>query len=90
MIDIINIAHAGVISDAPTLKSISMNILSFLLSVAGIVAIIALVVSGAMYFFSAGDENRIQIAKRSAKYAIVGIILAMGGMILIKAAGQFF
>jgi len=86
----INIAHAGVITDAPTFKDIGTNILFFLLSVAGIIAIITLVVSGVLYFFSAGDEKRMQTAKQSAKYAIVGIILAMGGMIIVKLIGGFF
>ena len=89
MIYFINIAHAGVISDAPTFEQIGMNILNFLLSVAGIIAIIALVLSGIMYFFSAGDERRMEVAKKSALYAILGIILIMGSMVLIKLIGGF-
>jgi hypothetical protein len=87
---IINVAHAGVISDAPTFEKIGMNVLSFLLSVAGIIAIIALVVSGTLYFFSSGDENIIKTAKQSAKYAVIGIVVALAGMILIRTIGQFF
>ena len=87
---LINVAHAGVISDAPSFSTIGMNILNFLLSVAGVIAIIALVVSGILYFFSAGDEKRMQVAKKSALYAILGIVFAMGSMIAIKIVGQFF
>jgi len=86
----IPIAHAGVISDAPTFKEIGVNILFFLLSVAGVIAIMALVVSGVMYFFSAGDEMRMETAKKSAKYALIGVIIAMGGMIIVKLIGGFF
>ena len=86
----INIAHAGVISDAPTFQQIEINILYFLLSVAGIIAIMALVVSGVMYFFSTGDEMKMETAKKSAKYVLVGIVIAMGGMIIVKLIGQFF
>jgi type IV secretory pathway VirB2 component (pilin) len=86
---IINIAHAGVISDAPTFEQIGMNILNFLLSVAGIVAIIALVLSGIMYFFSAGDERKMEVAKKSALYAILGIVLIMGSMVLVRLIGGF-
>lgn len=85
---IINIAHAGVISEAPTFQEIGMNVLLFLLSIAGIIAIISLVVSGMIYFFSAGDTRKIEIAKRSAKYAVLGIILAMGSMIIIRLVGM--
>ena len=86
----INVAHAGVISDAPTFQQIGSNILFFLLSIVGIIAIIALLVSGAMYFFSAGNETRMETAKNSVKYAILGIVIAMGGMIIIKLVGGFF
>lgn len=87
---IINISHAGVISDAPTFQQVGMNVLNFLLSILGIVAIIALVLSGIIYFFSAGDERRMEVAKKSAKYAIVGIVLALGSIVLIKTIGGFF
>ena len=66
-----------------------MNILNFMLSAAGIVAIIALVLSGIMYFFSAGDERRMEVAKKSALYAILGIVLIMGSMVLVKLIGGF-
>ena len=88
--NLISIAHAGVISDAPTFKEIGVNILFFLLSIAGIIAIMALVVSGVMYFFSAGDEMKMETAKKSAKYALLGIIIAMGGIIIVKLVGGFF
>jgi hypothetical protein len=90
MIHLIEVAHAGVITDAPTFQKIGMNILSFLLSVIGIIAIMSLLVSGTAYFFSAGDEAKMQFAKKSAKYAILGIILSLGGMVLVKLIGGFF
>jgi len=90
MIHFINIAHAGVISDAPTFKEIGINVLDFLLSAAGIIAIIVLVLSGMIYLFSAGDERRIEVAKKSATYAIVGIILILGSMVLVRLIGGFF
>jgi hypothetical protein len=86
----ISIAHAGVIADAPSFQKIGTNVLNFLLSTFGIIAIIALVISGMLYFFSAGDEKRMETAKQSAKYSVLGIIIAMGGMILVKMIGQFF
>ncbi len=88
--EFINIAHAGVISDAPSLASAGMKILNFLLSVFGIVAIIMLVVSGVTYFFSAGNEEMNKKAKRATTYAIVGIILAMSGMIIVRMISQFY
>ncbi len=85
----VNIARADVISDAPSLASLGMNVLNFLLSVFGIVAIIMLLVSGGIYFFSAGNEETNKKAKKSALYSVAGVVLAMGALVIVKLIGQF-
>ncbi|MDD5464085.1 MAG: hypothetical protein PHP62_02970 [Candidatus Moranbacteria bacterium] len=88
--NIINIARAGVITDAPSISSVGINVLNFLLSVVEIVAIISLVISGIIYLTAIDDKSRMQLAKRSLTYSIVGIMLGLGGMILVWVVGQFF
>ncbi len=86
--NIINIAQAGIITDAPSLAWVGMNVLNFLLLVFGSIAIIMLVVSASFYFFAGSNEKTMEKAKQSTKYAIVGIALAMSGMIMIRFFGQ--
>ena len=81
---------AGSITDAPGVASILLNILQFLLSIIGILGIIGLVVSGVLYFFSAGDTKRIALAKRSAVGSVVGIIVALGALVLVTQLAAFF
>ncbi len=88
--NLINIAHAGVITNAVPISNVLMNVFNFLLQVVGIIAIISLVLAGIMYLAVAGDEKKMQFAKRSAQASIIGIILALGGMILVKMMGRFF
>ncbi|MEI7891177.1 MAG: hypothetical protein WCI36_04405 [bacterium] len=80
----INIARAGVISDATPISKVGTNVLFFLLSVFEIVAIISLVVAGITYFMAAGDQKRMQVAKRMTNFSIMGIVLALSGMIFVK------
>jgi hypothetical protein len=87
---IIETVRAGVITDAPSISTVGMNVLNFLLSVVGIIAIISLVLSGIMYFAIQDDKKRLQNVKRAMTYSILGIIIAMGGMVLIRLIGQFF
>ena len=87
---IINTAHAGIISDAPTLTHVGINILQFLLSLVGILAIIMLVVSGAMYFFASGDMKMIARAKKSTTYSVVGIIISLSALVIIRLFAIFF
>lgn len=86
----INVAQAGVISSAPSVSTIGMSVLNFLLSVVGIIAIIALVISGIMYMSSSGDTKQMSAVKKYVQVSILGIALALGGMILIRLIGQFF
>lgn len=90
MIQVINIAYAGVITDAPRLTSVGISALNFLLSIFGVVAIIMLAVSGAKYFLALGDAQAAEEAKAAAKNAVLGVIVVMGGMVIVKLVGSFF
>jgi type II secretory pathway component PulF len=85
MFNITNIAKAsGVIDDAPSIPELLLNILNFLLQIFGIIAIIALAISGIIYLTAYGDEDRIKLAKKSVTYSIIGTIVALSGMVVIK------
>ncbi len=84
-----SISNAGVISDAPNISELLFNILNFLLQVFGIIAIISLVVSGILYLTSSGDESRIRLAKKGMIYSIIGILVALSGVIIIKTISGF-
>lgn len=81
---------AGVIDDAKPVSEVLGNILDFLLSVFGILAILALVVAGAMYLLSSGDTERSAQAKRAAAYAAIGAVVALGALVIIRQIGSFF
>ncbi len=75
---------AGVISDAPNFASILMKILTFVLSVVGIVAILALVISGLMYMTAAGDTSQISTAKKYTAMSVIGASIALAALIIVK------
>ncbi|OGI16159.1 MAG: hypothetical protein A2878_03355 [Candidatus Moranbacteria bacterium RIFCSPHIGHO2_01_FULL_54_31] len=81
---------AGVITDATPIAEILSNVLQFLLSIVGILGIIGLVVSGALYFFATGDNRQIAVAKRAALASVIGIVIALGAYILITQIASFF
>lgn len=86
---LINIAQAGVISDAPNISQLVLNVLNFLLQIFGLIAIIALAFSGIFYLTAFGDEDRIKSAKKSATYSVIGIAVALSGIIIVKAISGF-
>lgn len=68
-----------------TLREVVSAVLNLLLSIIGILAIITLVVGGIMYMTSAGEEDRINKAKSIVTYSIIGIAVALAGLVIVKA-----
>ena len=87
---LIPIAHAGVITDAPSVSDILMNVLNFALSIIGILGIVGLVIAGGMYFLAAGDEKALKTAKGIVSASILGLVIAFGCLLLVTAIGRFF
>lgn len=77
-------------SNALTLSEISLNVLTFLLGLAGTVAIIMLVIGGVMYLTAAGDESRIDKGKSIFKNSMIGIVIIFASMILVQQVAKFF
>lgn len=88
---LISIAHAaGVIDDAPTLATAFFRVFDFLLSIFGFVVIIALVFSGILYFTASGSTARLDMAKKSFSWAILGVVVGLGSLVLVRAMAKFF
>jgi hypothetical protein len=78
------------VSGALTLSQIALNVLHFLLSVVGILAIIMLVVGGIMYLTSAGSEDRAETGKKIVLYSIIGILVALASLVIVSQIAEFF
>ena len=66
------------------------TIMNWLLGIIGIIGIIAFVVSGLQYLTAVGDEKQAETAKRNMQYAIVGVVVALSGYIIISAIDALF
>lgn len=83
-------AVTGSITNAPRIGYILWNVLQFLLSIVGIVAIIGLVASRIIYLISGGDEKKVASAKRAALASVIGIALALGALVIVSQLTEFF
>ena len=68
-----------------SISNIILTMMRWLLYIVGFFGIIAFVISGILYLTSAGDEKRIEQAKTTMIYAIIGVIVALSGLIIITA-----
>jgi hypothetical protein len=60
--------------------------MEWLLYLVAFFAVIAFVISGLLYLTSAGNEDRATSAKNAMIYAILGVIVALLGLIILGAA----
>jgi hypothetical protein len=59
--------------------------MNWLLVVVGILGVIGFVIAGILYLTAAGDEGQIEKGKTAMIYSIVGVIVALLGVVIIKA-----
>lgn len=64
--------------------------LNWLLIIAGVIAVIAFVISGIQYLVSAGNDSIIETAKRNMIYSIVGVIVMLSGLVIVNAIDMWF
>ena len=64
------------------------SIADWLLSIIGIVAVIGFIIAGIMYLTAAGDEKKIGKAKEAMQASIIGVIVALSGLVVIYAANN--
>lgn len=78
-------------TDLPSapIGDIIANLLDWLLAIIGGVAIIAFLISAIQYFLAGADEEMAKKAKSSMLYAIIGVIVALVGLVILRAADAF-
>lgn len=57
----------------------------WLLALVGIIGIIGFAIAGIMYLTSAGNETQIEKAKKAMLMAILGVIVALVGLVIMQA-----
>jgi hypothetical protein len=60
------------------------GILNWLLIVVGMTTIIGFIISGLIYLTSTGNDKKMELAKRSATYCLIGAIVALSGFVVLK------
>lgn len=79
-------------SNIPTLSGDALltNILNLAYFIAGLVAVVVIIVAGIMYTSSSGDSGRVSIAKNALTYALVGLIVVVSAFVLTNfVIGRF-
>ncbi len=68
-----------------TLYDIITNILDWLLTIIGIVGVISFAIAGLLYLTANGEDTKIKTAKSAMTNSIIGVIVAIVGVVVLRA-----
>ena len=68
-----------------TITNIVGAIMNWILGIVGFIGIIGFAIAGILYLTAAGDEDRIGTAKKAMLYSIIGVIVALIGLVVMTA-----
>lgn len=68
-----------------SVTNILTNGMNWLLALVGILGVIGFVLAGILYLTAAGDNTQIDKAKKAMTFSIVGIVVALLGLVVIGA-----
>lgn len=68
-----------------SIVGILTNGMNWLLIIVGILGVIGFVIAGILYLTAAGDEGQMDKGKHAMIYSIIGVIVALLGVVIIKA-----
>lgn len=69
-----------------SVSGIIKNAMNWLLMIVGFIGVIGFAIAGILYLTAAGEESRIDTAKSAMVYSIVGVVVAILGLVVIRAA----
>lgn len=79
-------AGGGTGLPANSITNIIMSVMYWLLYIIAFLGVIGFVIAGILYLTAAGDDTRIEKAKNAMISAIIGIVVAIAGLVAINFA----
>lgn len=78
-----SVASTGKLT-SDSIGTILVRIMNWVLGILGIGAIISFVIAGILYLTAAGDESKTEKAKGMMTYAIIAVVIALVGYVVIN------
>ncbi len=83
--DGISFPNVGLPDPSGGLMAVVEGLVKWMLGIFGFLAILSFIISGAMYFFSGGDDAAMKKAKSQMQWSIIGVVVGLVGYIVIYA-----
>ena len=77
-------SSSDVINQAHEFKQIAGDVLSFVITLIGVIATIGFVISGTLFVLAGGDTSRVEKAKKGLVFSIIGISIAGAALVIVQ------
>lgn len=67
-----------------SIQGFIIRIINYITSFAAALAVLFIIIGGLQYITSSGNEERIQVAKKTLLYAIIGLLLIVLSVVIIN------
>ena len=71
-------------------KTLIQNVINLLLMIAGIIAVIMIIIGGIRYATSAGDSNTTKSAMNTILYSVIGLVISIFAYAIVQYVYTFF
>lgn len=73
----------------PNVGSLASTILQVLISLAGVLAFVFVIIAGLKMVTSGGDSKKLDSAKSTLFYAIIGLLVALLALVIVNLVQRF-
>lgn len=71
-----------------SVTDIVINVTEWILYMVGFLGILGFAIAGILYLTAAGDDDRITKAKNAMLYSIIGVVVAIAGVVALRFAAN--
>ena len=68
-----------------SITNIVNQVMNWILAIVGAIGVIGFAIAGILYLTAGGEEDRIDQAKRAMLYSIIGVVVALLGLVILRA-----
>ena len=73
-----------------TLGGLILSIINIFLAVAGLTAVLFLIIGGVRYIVAAGNEEQVESAKKTITHAIIGLVIITLSFVIVRVIANAF
>lgn len=82
-------SQAKGVAKSADIAQLILKVINYAIIIIGVLAVLIFVYAGFLYLTAAGDQERIEKAKNTLLYAVVGVVVSVLGFVAVATVQRF-